>query len=303
VYAARAMHPLANPFVDPLAPADSRTRPVVAHRRVHGGPCAASPGSEAWTLVDIAISSEGRAFETACTVDTVHALPERVIPVLTHAGPMAGAFLVERPLAVSDVITTFGRRPHALSDDEWHALLARYVDATERLVALGATAVILSVDEGGLLASALSPRANPLESEAVRVARVTSCVRALSSAHAPSSSPVPLGLALTVEERFPGGIDARLGVDTARACVEAGVSFIVAGRETGDIDREAPALVDTGDPVLASAAWLVGRVSVPVYACGTSVDVPRTAARARAFGLAGFVCRDDVTIGSDAGHA
>jgi hypothetical protein len=292
MYSPRAMRQPALPF----APEDER--PVVLCRRTRASrdaPCAVD-GRAMGTFVDLAVSREGRASVDGPTVAEAFEVPPLIVPVLTHAGPMAGAFLVERPVAASDVVTFFGRRPHALDEEGWRTVLGQFVDARRVLVARGATAVVLSIDSCGLLASALSPRTNPLSREAERIDRVS------SFAHALADGPVPLGIALTVEERMPGGIDARLGIDTARACVAAGATFIIAGIATGSIDREAPVLVDTGDPVNASAAWLVGRVDVPVFASGTTTDVARAAHRARAFGLVGFVDVDEAALAPARGH-
>lgn len=214
--------------------------------------------------------------------DGGHAL----IPVLDHAGPEAGRFSSERPIGPAAVpAPTSGRAPLPLDDAGWERVMERYRAAAARLKAGGIGRAILSVDDDGLLAASLSPRANPGRPFAERL------TPALRAARAVLAEGLEVGVALTVEELSPAGLDATDGIEAARALVDVGAGVLVAsgGSEALPVLKHRSGARGPDDVWLASAAWLVGRVAVPVLAQGPCPDPERARAAALALGLDGVV--------------
>lgn len=261
-------------------PSESPASPLSTWTRVRARE-AGVPSTDAPRFVDVAVEAKGRSVMGMATAHDPLAFSEDDVVVLTHAGARAGSFLEERPIAASDAVLVHGRRPLPLDDAGWRALSETYRGARAQLAARGARSFCLSIDDGGLLAAALSPRTNPLADGETRIGRIVDVARALVELG-------PVAVALTVEERAPQGIDATLGIATARALAAVGVRHIVASRDAAGIVDE-PVDLDTGDPAIASAAWLVGRVDVPVFAQLQTNDPGRAARRAAAAGASGLV--------------
>ena len=171
-----------------------------------------------------------------------------------------------------------------MTPEDWDAF---YADLNAACLTLEAEDAVLSAHDDGLLAATLSPRTNPEQPLFARIERVARAVDVVKRAGKRVS------VALTVEELCPGGLDPTDGVIIARELVDAGAALILAQGGTRALPalwaRPNPTGGDLGDAFLASAAWLVGRVLVPVLALGPTTDLPRAGARAAARGLAGVV--------------
>jgi hypothetical protein len=119
----------------------------------------------------------------------------------------------------------------------------------------------LSVDEDGELAKIASPRTSPYPDFQSRVDALLVHLK-------PGQ-----GVALTVEELCPGGLDPTDGIAIAQAFEKAGAKFIIASGGTKDFPalkyrRTTQTSKAENYPWLASAHWLIGRVNIPVYAAG-----------------------------------
>lgn len=208
------------------------------------------------------------------------------IPVLVHAGPEAGRHSKERPLGPEAIVNVrWGRAPVALNDSGWASVTAQYVHAATHLQKLGAHTQILSLDDDGLLASTISPRTHPSRLLAEKIAIVLDLVRAVKK------TGVTLAVALTLEELCPHGLDATDGIRVALALESAGIEalFISGGTRTLEHLRRRDAATILDDPFLSTAAWLVGRTSLPIWAQGPAPDPMRAFSRAKEAGLAGIV--------------
>jgi hypothetical protein len=151
---------------------------------------------------------------------------------------------------------------------------------------------VFEVDNDGELISLLSPRFHPenYESNLAHVLELFSQARAGLDT---------CGVALTVEELCPGGIDPSWGVQMAKAFEAAGADFIVASGGTKDLPAlkwRRPTKLRSNEtefeetfPWMASAAWLVGRVAIPVWAKGEWKDDARAQQVAKELGLAGII--------------
>lgn len=142
----------------------------------------------------------------------------------------------------------------------------------------------LSVDEDGELAKIASPRTSPYPD-------LNSRIDALLANFKPGQ-----GVALTVEELCPGGLDPTDGIAIAKAFEKAGAKFIIASGGTKDFPalkyrRTTQTSKAENYPWLASAYWLIGRVNIPVYAAGP-FELPASAEliqEAKACGFAGLL--------------
>jgi 2,4-dienoyl-CoA reductase-like NADH-dependent reductase (Old Yellow Enzyme family) len=247
----------------------------------HGDPRA---GHDSVVIRTVAIGDEGRR---AADTPLVGELPgPAAVVALEHAGPVVSAWRSARALAPAAVPwPPTGRTPRGLDDEGWRDVEDRFAQAARTLVDGGAQRLLVRADDDGLLAQALSPLGNPEEDQAARLRRLVGVVTRVAAAG------VPWGVALTVEELCPGGLDATGGIAAARACVEAGASLLIA---SGGSARFAPLMTrpdaaTADDPWLASALWLRGRVDAPILARGPAADPGRALARANSLGLDGVV--------------
>jgi hypothetical protein len=142
----------------------------------------------------------------------------------------------------------------------------------------------LVVDEDGELAKIASPRTSPYPD-------LQSRINALMSHLKPEQ-----GVALTVEELCPGGLDPTDGIAIAQAFEKAGAKFMIASGGTRDFPalkyrRTTQTTKAENYAWLASAHWLIGRVSIPVYAAGPfELPAPTELIQeAKACGFAGLV--------------
>lgn len=140
----------------------------------------------------------------------------------------------------------------------------------------------LSVDEDGPLAKLASPRTSTLPNIEARI-------EALLKNFKPE-----LGVALTVEELCPGGLDPTDGILIAQAFEQAGAKFIIASGGTADFPalknrRSTQMQKDSNYAWLSSACWLVGKVNIPVFAQGSFENTEEIKHRAKVCGLSGLV--------------
>ncbi|MBI1949069.1 MAG: hypothetical protein HYS27_25500 [Deltaproteobacteria bacterium] len=235
----------------------------------------------------MAVRADGRRIATApCFDDAELRLPGGADdPVaLDHAGPRAATWSLERAVAAADLPEPeTGRRPRALLEAGWAALTERFAAAAARVRRADRTPV-LAVDDDGLLQAALSPRTGGADDRA-RLARLLAVHRACG----------PVDVALCVEELCPGGLDATDGIEAARALAAQGAGTIYASggtRAFGPLFHRTKGGSE-GDPALAlaSAAWLVGRVSARVVAVVWRGEPGALLPPARALGLGGVVAR------------
>ena len=239
-------------------------------------------------LWPIAVRADGRRGATAGALDDrALVLPgaEPDVIVLDHAGPCAASWSADRAVGAADIAEVqTGRRPRALDDAGWRALIDAYAQAAAVVRAAG-RALALGVDDDGLLQSALSPRTGGATA-ADRLGRVLAIHRAVG----------PIDAALCVEELCPGGLDATDGIEVARALVAQGARTIYASAGS----RAFPPLLtrekgeSVGDPALAlpSAAWLVGRVAARVVAVVPRGNRTELLPRARSLGLDDVLARE-----------
>ena len=144
--------------------------------------------------------------------------------------------------------------------------------------------LFLSVDEDGPLAKLASPRTSKLPD-------LDSRIIALLKEFEPGQ-----GVALTVEELCPGGLDPTDGILIAQAFEKAGAAFIIASGGTADfpalkVRKSTKTQKEPNHAWLSSACWLIGRVSIPVYAQGyfEAEFEPELIRRAKVCGLSGLV--------------
>ena len=102
------------------------------------------------------------------------------------------------------------------------------------------------------------------------------------------------GIALTVEELCPGGLDPTDGILIAQAFEKAGAQFIIASGGTADFPalknrRLTKTQKDSNHAWLSSACWLIGRVNIPILAQGHFEDSEEIRHRAKVCGLSGLV--------------
>jgi hypothetical protein len=237
-------------------------------------------------MVRIAVSHPGRRAadapifsDGACEAALAQAAND-VVFALDHAGPAAAAWSTERPVgarAVPEVTT--GRVPRALDDAGWRDVIDDFARGAAFLRRAGRRPVV-ALDDDGLLHGCLSPLSGgPCPERALAVV----------------AAAAPCDVVVVIEDLAPGGTDATTGLDHARTLVRAsGATTLYAACGTA---RLAPLQLrekgDSGDDVghfLASAAWCVGAIEVPVCAVGRArASDQRLLARARRLGLSGVV--------------
>ncbi len=172
----------------------------------------------------------------------------------------------------------------------------KYAEAAQKA---GYQIAVLSADEDGLLHQLLSPRFHQNLSFQSRLEIMLRLIQAIQKW-------IPrVGVALTVEELCPGGLDATDGIEIALAMEAAGVAFILANAGTRDfpalknrrptkLKNEEANLPDNQEVNLASSLWLVGRVTIPVFAQSDRVFVDDIAGIAKECGLAGIVSMSEL---------
>jgi hypothetical protein len=239
-------------------------------------------------LCEAAVAALGLSrADTPLAVDLPPVLGERrLMPLLSHAGPSLMAWSKTRGVGPDDVVTPFGgRRALALDAQGWAGVIEDFGRATAVCAQRGAHTIVLNAERDSLLGAALSPRYAPGWSDGQRHALLAAIVQRACALG------VQVGLLVVVEECAPGGLDPAGGVAAAEVAVEAGASFLIAdARSAWFAMRGAEQSALQG---LASAAWLVPRVSVPVHAQVPAVaarsDLANVLARAKASGIDGVV--------------
>lgn len=237
-----------------------------------------------WT---VAVRADGRRHPgAACVTDDAPLPGVRGEPILLdHAGPRAALWSTARALGASAAPEpSSGRRPRPLDDDGWRDLEHAFALAVQAVRAAGREPV-LALDDDGLLHHAISPRTGGAPEEPRR-ARALSLHRACGA----------IDVAVCVEELCPGGSDATDGIELARALCAQGATTVYAsaGSHAFPPLRDRVKGGSEGDPALGlcSAAWLVGRVPMPVVALVSRGDPTALTVRARALGLAGVAARE-----------
>ncbi len=143
----------------------------------------------------------------------------------------------------------------------------------------------LAIDEDNTLIRLASPRTSSLPN-------LKSRIRTLIKHLKPGS-----GVALTIEELCPGGLDLTDGLLIAKAFEKSGAKFIIISSGTIDFpslkNRKMTKLsIKKMNYIwLASACFLVGRIFIPIYAQG-NFDLPIKRSllrRAKACGLSGLI--------------
>lgn len=154
-----------------------------------------------------------------------------------------------------------------------------------------ASLVMLGLDNDSLLHQALSPRnAQALVEERVEnIQEFMALLKEYGGAW---------GAALTVEELCPGGTDASDGIFIAQHLEQSGAQIIIASAGTKDFPalkwRRKPKIKNDANRFsspeswLASAAWLVGKVQVPVLADGVPDDLDTALKYAEQLGIYGL---------------
>ncbi len=233
----------------------------------------------------VAVRADGRRSPQHATIDDVDHQTIADAIVLDHAGPASSRHAVERAVALvgAPLDPVSGRRARALLPFEVDAVIATWSAAAERVRASGRRAVV-AVDDDGLLHRALSPLGGTPDADTV-VGIIAACA--------------PCDLHLTIEDLAPGGLDATAGLAFARrALAVAGATRVYAGGGTAAFDplwsRRKGNSIDRSGLGLASAVWLSGCVSVPVFGVvrgvvDVDVDVDVVTRRARGLGLAGVL--------------
>lgn len=243
------------------------------------GDLAATPGD----LWRVAVSAEGRRAAQAPVLDDLLATwPAGVVPLLDHAGPAAATWSLDRPLGPAAIKESqTDRLPRVLDDEGWGVVIAGFAAAAQSCRRRGLRPVI-ALDDDGLLHAALSPLMSPPHGQAERVRQlVVACA--------------PCDVLVVVEDLAPGGTDATTGRETCKemvASAQATTLYATSGtvRLAPLKERDKGDSVDIGGAFLASAAWAVAVVEVPVVAVGRSAAAEGVlAAAAAATGLAGVV--------------
>jgi hypothetical protein len=257
-----------------------------------------------FALFTVAIGQNGgrapQAPSTAASDDEIRALlaeadKKQVIPLFDHAGAEASIWSRQRSVDCSNLPSpTTGRKPRRAETTDWANLQRALLDALHRWADAGASGAALAFDDDSFFAHALSPRHNPGGEHLRNLDRLCALVEE-------ATIRVPkVGIALTVEELCPGGLDPHDGVEAAQALESAGAAFFVGAggtrafpalwrrKERGG-ESKAGGVPNTLVPALQSAAWLVGKVSVPVWGLAAMKHPSTDLATATAMGLQGIV--------------
>jgi len=251
---------------------------LVRSLRAAGDP-AATPGD----LWRVAVSAAGRRAAGAQVLDDLTATwPAGVVPLLDHAGPAAATWSLDRPLGPAAIKESqTDRLPRVLDDEGWAAVIACFAAAAESCRRRGLRPVV-ALDDDGLLHGALSPLMAPSGGQVHRVRElVVACA--------------PCDVLVVVEDLAPGGTDATTGRGTCKemvALAQATTLYATSGtvRLAPLKERDKGASVDVDGAFVASAAWAVAAVDVPVVAVGRSAAGHGVlAAAAAALGLTGVV--------------
>lgn len=155
-------------------------------------------------------------------------------------------------------------------------------------------AILLGIDNDTLVHQICSPRTNPVEI-AQRMVGLHTIVELCADYFN------CWGAALTVEELCPGGMDASQGIEIAQNIEKWGASLIIGSGGTRDFPalkwrrrpniKNDPTRFISPESWLASAAWLVGKISLPILAEGECDDSITASRFAHTMGLQGIVVR------------
>lgn len=154
------------------------------------------------------------------------------------------------------------------TDEEFlSSLVGKYETWAKAAKAAGHKTVVLSIDEDGILQRFLTPRFKIALSLSERLKII---VLVLQKLH---ESIENVGVALTVEELCPGGLDATDGQEIAQILVQNGAAFILTNAGTADfpaLKLRRPTklrLQSSFEPPmfeLASCLWLKDVVNIPL---------------------------------------
>lgn len=234
---------------------------------------------------------------------------KNLIVVLDHAGIVAAWGNPERPFSLSKTPEMWSeRKPQRLTDADIEAIQHAYIDAAMQCARFEIP-VILAIDDDHFLQQMVSPRFvddDRREKEHhARIAQVTQWYRAVLDGYhriqtEKQQKKTAIPVAVCIEELCPGGYDPTDGVvltqalcQAAREMCEQEMPYLLATGGSFALPalriRNKGVFVDDDDWWQASAAWLLGRVAVPVLACGPSAHPQVSHARAVAIGLSGMV--------------
>jgi hypothetical protein len=200
-------------------------------------------------------------------------------------------------LSLAIPIFSWGKDPvpnFSWSEKQFQQIVSVYEKYAKAAKETNYGTVVLGADEDGLLHRLLSPRFYQQLSSASRLEIVVGLFKAIQKW-------IPhVGVALVIEELCPGGLDATDGIEIALALQKAGASFILANAGTHDfpalknrkptkIKNEENNLPVNQEVNLASSLWLVGRISIPIFAQSDRVFVDDIIVIAKKCGLAGIV--------------
>ena len=252
--------------------------------------------NDAPVLLSTPVCESGRRF-----ADQATALNERdgrnIYPILDHAGAEASVWSRERAQSASSrpsLVT--GRIPHEMASADWTRLEHHYASKAQELLQKGYEHLIFGADGDGLVAAAMQrnlPKTDELQA------------RVLGLFHAVQKQTSRVGVALCVEDCAPGGNDASDGIVWAQIFEAAGAAYFIASggswafpplkeRKVTKAKNDVP--VVPNQAWMASPAWLLGRVEVPVYACGPTSDPEKAVEKALHAGFAGLVHWQDSAL-------
>jgi 2,4-dienoyl-CoA reductase (NADPH2) len=187
---------------------------------------------------------------------------------INHAGRFAHA--TREPLAPS-AVSTFGRMPRALEDEEIDHIIGKYANAAARAKSAGFDMVELHGGTGYLLAQFLSPRTNKrndkyggiLENRQRFAMEVLSRVRK-------TVDPFPVGYRFLADEWLPDGLQLKESIQFAKSLAQAGIAYISVMGGTYE-SFSLPEIVEKSKQegyMLNLAAEVRAKVSVPIIAAG-----------------------------------
>jgi hypothetical protein len=236
-------------------------------------------------LLSWAVSAEGRREAHSPTADDApNALPqaprEDVLLCLDHAGPAAARWQKERAFGAHFTVEpSTGRTAQALDDDGWRKVIRDHRHAADWCRQHGVHPVVGIFDDG-LLHDCVTP---------------LSGVPCPDRVHDVLAACAPCDVVVVIEDLAPGGLDPTAGVSLARDfAITAQSTTLYAACGTARLlplhHRTKGTAIDDVGHFLASAAWCVGRVPLPIVAVGRSgASDLSLCERARRLGLAGVV--------------
>ncbi len=152
----------------------------------------------------------------------------------------------------------------------------------------------LSIDEDGFWQQFFSPKTNPDTKAVSKIEILTELFAAIKT-----SGPKNCGVALTIEELSPGGLDATDGVTLALALQVKGAGFFIASGGTNAFpalkNRRKTSMQNkhysykSPECWLGSAVWLIEKINVPILAQGPIENQKHAEQLAKELGFLGII--------------